>query len=73
MKHKNSYERLCLIQFNRMKPIFATYFLHILQGQALSFHTLISFLNSCKDLQFLIFWGTMTHILGPRNLTDCMP
>ena len=47
-----------------MKLIFATYFLHILQGQALGFHTLISFLNSCKDLQFLIFWGTMAHILG---------
>ena len=59
---------VCLIKFNQM-----TYFLHILQGQAFGFHTLISFLNSCKDLQFLIFWGTMAHILGPRNLTDCMP
>ena len=52
MKHNKSHER-CM--FNQMKPIFATYFLHILQGQALGFHTLISLLNSCKDLQFLIF------------------
>ena len=63
----------CLIKFNQMKLIFTTYFLHILQGKALGFHTLISFLNSCKDLQFLIFWGTMAHILGPMNLTGCMP
>ena len=46
---------VCLIKFNQMKPIFATYFLHILQGQVLGFHTLISFLNSYKNLQFLIF------------------
>ena len=61
-----SYER-CM--FNEIKPISATYFLHILQGQASGFHTLISLLNSCKDLQFLIFWGTMVHILGHRSLT----
>ena len=70
MKHNNSYER-CM--FNQMKPIFATYFLRILQGQVSGFHTLNSFINCCKGLQFLIFWGTMAHILGPRNLTDCMP
>ena len=70
MKHKKSYER-CML--NQMKPIFATYFLNILQGQASGFHTLISFLNSCKNLQFLKFWGSMAHILGPRNLTDWMP
>ena len=46
---------VCLIKFNQMKPIFVTYFLHILQGQALGFHILISFLNSGKDLQSLIF------------------
>ena len=62
-----------LIKLNQMKPIFATYVLHIFRRQALSVHTLISFLNSCKDLQFLMFWGTMVYILGPRNLTDCMP
>ena len=45
---------VCLIEFNQMKPVFATYFLHILEGQALSFHTLISFANSCKDLVFNI-------------------
>ena len=68
MKSNNkSYER-CM--FNKIKPIYTIYFLHILQGQVLGFHTLISLLNSCKDLQFLIFLGTMPHILGPRNLTD---
>ena len=46
---------LCLIKLNQMKPIFAAYFLHILQGQALGFHTLISFSYSCKYLQFLTF------------------
>ena len=45
-------------------------FSYILQGQTSGFHTLISLLNSCKDLVFLIFWGTMAHILGPRNLAD---
>ena len=70
MKHNKFYER-CM--FNQMKPIFGTYFLHILQGQASGFHTLISFLNSCKDLQFLIFLGNMAHILGPRNFKDWMP
>ena len=50
MKHK-SYESG---MFNQMTTIFAAYFLHILQGQASDFHTLISLLNSCKDLQFLI-------------------
>ena len=69
MKLNKSYES-CM--FNQMKSIFAAYFLHILQGQSSGFHTLICFLNSCKDLQFLIFWGTMARILGPRNLTDWM-
>ena len=64
---------VCLVKFNQMKPIFATYFWHNLQGQVLGFHTLISFLRSCKDLQFLVFWGTIAYILGPRNLKDCMP
>ena len=59
--------------FNQTKPIFATYFLRILQGQPLGLYTLISPLNSRKDLQFLIFQGTMTHILGPMNLADWMP
>ena len=58
--------------FNQIKAIFAKYFLHILKGQASGFHTLISLLNSCKDLQFLIFWATRSHILGPRNLADWM-
>ena len=44
-----------LIKLNQMKPIFATYVLHMFRRQALSVHTLISFLNSCKDLQFLMF------------------
>ena len=61
--HNKSYESM----FNQIK---ATYFLHILEGQASGFHTLISLLNSYKNLQFLIFWGTRAHILGPRNLTD---
>ena len=52
MKHNKSYER-CM--FNQMKPIFTTYFLLIPQGRASGFHTLISLLNSCNDLQFLIF------------------
>ena len=65
--HNKSYERF---MFDQIKAIFGTYFLHILQAQTSGFHTLISLLNSCKDLQFLIFWGTMAHILGPRNLTD---
>ena len=56
-----------------MKPIFATHFLHILQGQASDFHTLIILLNSCEDLQFLILSGTMAHILGAGNPTDWMP
>ena len=56
-----------------MKPIFAMYFLHILQGQASGFHILISFLKSCKNFRFLIFWGTIAHILGPRDLTGWMP
>ena len=59
MKHDKSYERWI---FNQVKPIFATYFLHILLGQTSAFHALISLLNSCKNLQFLIFWGTMAHI-----------
>ena len=61
--HNKSYESM----FNQIK---ATYFLHILEGQTSGFHTLISLLNSYKNLQFLIFWGTRAHILGPRNLTD---
>ena len=52
MKHNKSYERSI---FNQMKPTFAKYFVHILQEQASGFHTLISLLNSTKDLQFLIF------------------
>ena len=52
MKHNKSYDR-CM--FNQMKPIFATYFLRIVQGQASAFHTLISLLISRKDFQFLIF------------------
>ena len=56
---------LCLI-----KAIFTTHFSQILQEQASDFHTLISLLNSCKDLQFLIFSGTSPHILGLRNPTD---
>ena len=65
MKHNKSYE---MCTFNQMKPIFATHFLRILQGQASGFHTFISLLNSCKDLQFLILWDTMAYILGRRNL-----
>ena len=61
--HNKSYESM----FNQIK---ATYFSHILQGQASGYHTLISLLNSYKDLQFLVFWGARAHILGPRNLTD---
>ena len=52
VKHNQSYER-CM--FNQIKPIFETYFLHILQGQATGFHTLTSLLNYRNDLQFLIF------------------
>ena len=49
MKNNNKfYERS---MFNQMKPIFETYFLHIMQGQASGFHPLISILKSCKDLQ----------------------
>ena len=44
--------------------------LHVLKWQGLGFHTLISPIDSCKDLQFLIFWGTMAHIVGPGNNTD---
>ena len=51
MKHNKSYE-WCML--NQTKPIFATHCLQILQGQALGFHTLITLLNSCKDLQFSI-------------------
>ena len=65
--HNKSYERF---MFSQIKAIFATYFSHILQGQASGFHTLISLLTSCKDLQFLTFWGSRAHILGLRNLTD---
>ena len=53
-KKKKKYEGR---MFNQMKPIFATYFLHILWRQVSSFYTLISLLNRCKDLQFFIFWG----------------
>ena len=49
MKHNKSYESG---MFNQMTTIFAAYFLHILQGQASGFHTLISLLHSCKGLQF---------------------
>ena len=56
-----------------MKPIIATSFLRILQGQASSLHILISFLNSGKDSEFSIFGSTMAHILVPRNLTDWTP
>ena len=52
VKQNQSYER-CM--FNQKKPIFATYFLHILQGQATGFRTLTSLLNYYEDLQFLIF------------------
>ena len=65
--YNKSYERF---MFNQIKAIFATYFSHILQVQASGFHTFISLLNSCKDLQFSMFWDTRAHILGPRNLTD---
>ena len=49
MKHNKFCER-CIL--NQMKPIFATYFMHILQGQASGFDALMSRLNSSKDLQF---------------------
>ena len=65
--YNKSYERF---MFNQIKAIFATYFSHILQVQASGFHTFISLLHSCKDLQFSIFSGTRAHVLGPRNLTD---
>ena len=65
--HNKSYETF---MFNQIKAIFAAYFLHILQGQASGFHTLISLLNSCRDLQFLIFSGIRPHISGLRNLAD---
>ena len=54
---------------NQVKAVFATYFLHMLHGQVCGFHTLINLLNCCKDLQLLIFWDTMAHILVLRNLT----
>ena len=38
-----------------------------LQGQASGLQTLISLLNSWKDLQF---WATMAQILGSKNLTE---
>ena len=53
---------------NQIKPIFATYFSHILQGQASGFHTLISLLNFCERLQFLIFSGSTPHTLGLTNM-----
>ena len=52
MKNNNKSYGRCM--FNQMKIIFATHFLHILQGQASGFHTLISQLNSCKDSVFNI-------------------
>lgn len=61
-------EGVCLIKWNQ-------YLEHTsLQGQVLSFHTLINLLNSCKQMSFFfLFWDTMVHILGPRNLADLMP
>ena len=58
--------------FNEIKAIFATHFSHILQVQASTFHTFIILLNYCKNLQFLVFWGTRAHVLGPSNLKDWM-
>ena len=67
MKRNNSYES-CM--FSQMKWIFAMWFLHILQGQASGFHTLISFLlelhsNSwnltfINKLQFAVILGFFT-------------
>ena len=41
---------------NQMKPIFAMYILHILQGKASGFHIFISFLDSCKGAIFEVPW-----------------
>ena len=65
MKHNKSYE-WCML--NQTKPIFATHCLQILQGQALGFHTLITLLNSCKDLQFLILY--ICSVIGLQNLAE---
>ena len=67
---KSNNKSLKKSMFNQIKLIFATYFSHILQGQGSGFHTSISLLISCKDLQFLIFRATSAHILDPRNLTN---
>ena len=65
--YNKSYDRF---MFNQIKAILTTYFSHIVQVQASGFHTSVGLLNSSKDLQFLIFWGIRTHILGPGNLTN---
>ena len=56
-----------LIQLNVCEVNICNVFSHILQGQASGLDTLISLLNSCKDLQF---WAIMAQILGSRNLTE---
>ena len=54
MKHNKSYE-MCM--FNQMKPIFATHFLRILQGQASGFHTFISLLKRFTVFNILRYHG----------------
>ena len=63
MKHNRPYEK-CM--FSQMKPMFATYFLHILQGQAWCFHTLVSFLN-LKSLTVFLYFEVPWTISGSQE------
>ena len=45
-------------------------FLQSVQGQASSFHNFIKLLNSTIKVQFLIFWGSKSHIFGPKYGID---
>ena len=56
-----------------IKPKFATYVLQNLHVQFVFFHVLMLILNCCKDLDFFIFAGGDSHIIGPLHLMDSMP
>ena len=45
-------------------------FLQSLQGQVSDFQNLIKLFNSFSELDSLIFWGTIFHIIGPKCRTE---
>ena len=61
---KNKFMAVALFQ---RKPKLLTYTLHSLHLQLSGFHFLTLQVNSCKDSDFLILLGNISHVFGPLN------